>query len=102
MEKTIEQKIAEGIAQGIQQSKEQEAEKKRKSTIGAFIAIFLSFISVIVLSLIFGASKSLYFMGGSVSSFIFQYIFTKEDFKKRPFVAVMVSLVLGICFIYIM
>lgn len=102
MEKTIEQKIAEGVAKGIQQSQEQEAEKKRKGTIGALISVFLSFISVIVLAQIFGESKPLYLIGGSVSSFIFQYIFTREDFKKRPFVAVMVSLVLGLCFMQIM
>lgn len=98
MEKTIEQQIADGVAKGIQHAKEDEINKKRKGTIRAVVSIVLSFIFVIFLAQVLGESKPLYFIGGSISCFAFQYLLNREEFKKYPFVTAIASCIFGFLF----
>ena len=98
MKKPIEEQIAEGVAKGIEKAKEQEINQKRSSTIKAVASIALSFVFVIFLAQIFGESKLLYFIGGSVSSFAFQYLLNREEFKKYPFVTAVASCIFGFLF----
>lgn len=98
MKKSIEEQIAESVAKGIEKAQEQEINQKKSSTIKAIASIALSFIFVIFLAQIFGESKSLYFIGGSISSFTFQYLLNRKELKKYPIATAIVSCLFGFVF----
>ena len=88
MKKSIEEQIAEGVAQGIQQAKEQEIDKRRNDAIRGSISVIFSILFVAFAVQIFGESKTLLFVGGSLSFLFSEFFIDKKNLKKYPILMV--------------